>query len=201
MLMEGSEEPYVVNIPGFRGFVATRYSAMEADWRSHTVFKIRVPEISSVSVSFTEKPERSYRITNVNNRLFTLTSTFDNRNIELFDTSRVVEYLSIYRNLNYERILDEMPVTKFDSILSSPPTYEIALLDKLGKPHTLKTWKRKADIGQLDLEGNQTEWDLERMYGLIDNSKYLVSVQYFVFNDILMPLQWFTHEDLRTKKP
>ena len=43
MLMEGSEEPYIVNIPGFRGFVATRYSAMEADWRSHSVFRFRVP--------------------------------------------------------------------------------------------------------------------------------------------------------------
>ncbi len=192
MLMEGSEEPYILNIPGFRGFVATRYSAMEADWRSHSVFRFRVPDIASVSVNFNEKPGQSFRITNENNRLFTLTSTIDNRNIESFDTVRVVEYLSMFKNLNYERMLDEMASSKRDSILSIPPTNEIILVDKLGKSHTLKTWRRKADIGQLDLDGNQAEFDLERMYGLVDNSEYFVSVQYFVFNDVLMPLQFFT---------
>lgn len=193
MLMEGSEEPFIVNIPGFRGFVASRYSALETDWRSHSVFRYRVPDIASVSVKFNEKPERSFRITNQNNRQFTLTSLLGDNNVEMFDTIRVVEYLSMYKNLNYERVLDDMTKTKRDSILSSVPTNEILLVDKSGKQHTLRTWKRKADIGQLDLEGNQAEYDLERMYGMVDNSDYFVSIQYFVFNDVLVPLQFFTH--------
>lgn len=192
MLMAGSEDPYIVNIPGFRGFVATRYSAIEADWRSHIVFKFRVPEISSVNVKFNESPAQSYLISNQNNRTFTLTSLIDNRNIDQFDTLKVVEYLSMFRSLSYEQILDEMTKTKYDSIVASTPTKEITLVDKLGKPHTLKAWRRKADVGQLDLDGNQAEWDLERMYGLIDNSENLVSIQYFVFNDVFVPLQWFT---------
>jgi len=193
MLMQGSEEPYVVYIPGFRGFVATRYSALEADWRSHSVFRFRVPEISSVTVKFNEKPEMSFRINNQDNRLFTLTTLQDNRNIDHFDTLRLVEYLSLFKNLNYERILDEMTKSKHDSILSLIPTNEITLVDKQGKTHTLKTWKRKADIGQLDLDGNQAEFDLERAYALIDNSEYLVAVQYFVFNEVLVPWLYFTH--------
>lgn len=192
MLMEGSEEPYVVNIPGFRGFVSTRYSAMEADWRSHSVFRYRVPDIASVSVAFNEKPERSFRITNLNNRSFTLTSLLNNGNIAQFDTLKVVEFLSMFKNLNYEAVLDEMTKSKRDSIQSMKPTNEITLVDRLGKSHSLKTWKRKADVGQLDLDGNQAEFDLERMYGLIDDSEYMVSVQYFVFNDVLVPLQFFT---------
>lgn len=195
MLMEGSEDPYIVNIPGFRGFVSTRYSAMEADWRSHNVYKFRVPDISSVTVVFNEYPAKSYKITNQDNRLFTLTALTDNHNIDRFDTMKVVGYLSMFRELNYERILDEMPKAKQDSILEATPTNEITLVDKLGKAHTLKTWKRKADIGQLDLDGNQAVWDLERMYGLIDNSTQMVSVQYFVFNDILVPLPWFIRQE------
>ncbi len=191
MLMAGSEDPFIVNIPGFRGFVATRYSAMEADWRSHSVFKFRLPEISSVSVKFGETPKYSYSITNRDNRIFTLTSLADNRNIDHFDTSKVIGYLTMYRNLNYENILDEMTKSKHDSILATTPTNEVTVTDRQGKTHTLKTWKRKADIGQLDLEGNQAEFDLERMYGLVDNSGFMVSVQYFVFNDILAPLPWF----------
>jgi len=193
MLMAGSEDPYIVAIPGFRGFVATRYSPIEADWRSHSVFRYRVPDIANVSVVFNEKPVQSFRITNLNNRVFSLTTLADNRNIELFDTMRLVQYLSMFKNLNYESVLDEMSKSKRDSIIANPPSNVITLVDKMGKQHTLKTWKRKADFGQLDLDGNQAEFDLERMYGMVDNSEYLVSVQYFVFNDVLVPWQFFTH--------
>jgi hypothetical protein len=199
MLMEGTEEPYIVNIPGFRGFVSTRYSASEADWRGHSVFKFRIPDISSISVKFNEMPEKSYRITNLDNRSFTLVSVIDNRTIQLFDTTKVVGYLSLFRNLNFESILDDMTRTKRDSITETTPTNEIILMDKLGKEHTLKTWKRKADAGQLDSEGRQLEWDNERIYGLADNSEYLVTLQYFVFGDVLAPLQWFTTTDIRNQ--
>jgi len=191
MLMAGSEDPYIVNIPGFRGFVSTRYSAMEPDWRSHSVFRFRIPAIRSVSVKFDEKPERSFMITNQNNRLFSLTSLIDNRNIDNFDTNKVVQYLSMYHDMNYESVLDDMTKTKRDSILAQTPTNEITLTDKLGKQHTLTTWKRKAYTGQLDMDGNQVEWDIERMYAQVDNAEYLVAVQYFVFNDLFVPIQWF----------
>ena len=201
MLMAGSEDPYVVNIPGFRGFVATRYSPMEADWRSHSVFKVRVPEIASLSVKYTQYPEKSFMITNRNNQSFTLTSLVDNRNIEKFDTLKVVEYLSLYRNLNYEAYLDEMTKSKQDSVLATTPSSEIILVDKLGKTRILKAWQRKAEKGQLDLDGNQLDWDRERMYGYIDKSDRLVSLQYFVFNDVFIPLQMFTSSADQQKKP
>lgn len=195
MLMQGSEDPYIVGIPGFRGFVATRYSCMETDWRSHSIFRYRVPEISSVSVQYNETRANSFRINNPNNRLFTLTALEDNRQIGQFDTAKVVEYLSKFRNLNYESILNEMSKTKKDSILAAEPTLEISLVDKLGKAHTLKAWKRKADEGKLDLNGNATYWDLERMYGLVDDSEDMVSLQYFVFGSVFMPLSWFAISD------
>lgn len=192
MLMEGSEDPYVVDIPGFRGFVTSRYSALEGDWRSHSIYRFRVPDISSVTIKFNERPELSYSIANNNNKQFVLTTLTDNRAIESFDTGRVVQYLGVFKNLNYESILDEMTRAKRDSIVATVPTYEVILVDKPGKSHTLKAWKRKADPGQLDLDGNQAEYDFERMYGLIDNSEQLVSVQYFVFNEVFVPIQFFT---------
>jgi hypothetical protein len=191
MLMEGSDDPYIVSIPGFKGFVTTRYSALEGDWRSHAVFNSRIPDISSLSVVFNEAQAKSFRITNLNNKSFTLVSLIDGRNIEQFDTITVVRYLSLFKSLNFENVLDDLSKHKYDSIVSSVPTYEITLTDRLGKSHTLKTWKRKADFDQVDLLGNPTEWDIERMYGLVDSSEYLVSLQYFVFNDVLMPLQFF----------
>lgn len=150
-------------------------------------------------MKFNDAPESSFKINNQNNRSFTLTSLIDNRNIEQFDTLKLVEYLSRYKNLNYERILDVMTKSKLDSILTLTPTFEISVTDILGKTHSLKTWKRKADFGQLDLDGNQAVWDLERMYGMLDNSQPLVSVQYFVFGDVVVPLQWFLRNNTKAQ--
>jgi hypothetical protein len=191
MLMEGAEDPYIVTIPGFRGFVSTRYSAMESDWRSHAVFSSRVPEINSVSIVFNETPAKSFRVTNLDNHLFKLESLLDGRNIEQFDTTRVVRFLATFRSLNYETLLDDMSESKRDSILESVPTNEIILTDRFGKSHTLKLWKRKAKSGAVDMFGDPAEWDLERMYGFPDNSEYLVIMQYFALADLLLPLQHF----------
>jgi len=191
MLMEGAEDPYVITIPGFRGFVATRYSAMESDWRSHAVFNSRVPEISSVNVVFNEIPEKSFRVTNLDNRLFKIESLIDGRNIAQFDTTKVVRFLASFSSLNYETLLDDMSQSKRDSILESIPTNEITLTDRFGKPQTLKLWKRKADPGAVDMFGEPAEWDLERMYSLPYNSQYMVIMQYFALADVLVPLQHF----------
>jgi len=191
MLMEGCEDPYIVNIPGFRGFVASRYSALEADWRSHNIFRFRVPEISSVLVKFNEKPTNSFFIQNRNNQRFELATLTDNQPVAGYDTMKVVEYLSKFRNLNFESLLDDMNQSRHDSLLAATPTYEIKLVDKSGTTHTLKAWKRKAAIGQFDMRGNQMEWDMDRMYALVDDSKYFVDIQYFVFGEVFVPVQWF----------
>jgi len=39
MLLDGSDVPFVVYEPGFRGFVAARYTAATNDWRDHQIFK------------------------------------------------------------------------------------------------------------------------------------------------------------------
>lgn len=194
MLMEGSEDPYIVNIPGFKGFVASRYSAIEGDWHSHSVFRYRVPDIKSVSVKYKETPQQSFVINNDNNHIFTVEPLMGKIPAANIDTTKVLRYLSLYRNLNYESLLDDMSKTKRDSILATAPTCEITLLDRFGKSHTLAAWKRKAEIGQLDNKGNQLDWDIERMYAHKDNDEYMVVIQYFVFSDVMAPLQWFVNQ-------
>ncbi len=192
MLMEGSEEPYIVYIPGFRGFVATRYTAMEIDWRDHTIFSSKLPDIKSVSLQFSEKPEYSFSITNNNNRSFSLASLTDSRPLVRFDTLKVIEYLGSFRRINFESFLNDIPKKEQDSIKSLPPTFLITLNDKMGTQHILKAWRRKALQGELDIEGKPTEWDRDRMYALVEDTGDFVAIQYFVFDRLLAPITWFT---------
>ncbi len=191
MLMEGSEEPYIVYIPGFRGFVATRYTALEEDWRDHSIFASKLPDIKSVSVRYSEKPEMSFIITNSENRNFSLASLTDNRPVTAFDTLKLIEYLGSFRRINFESFLNDMEKQKKDSITASTPTYLISLTDKSGKEYSLKAWRRRAAPGELDLEGKPTLWDRDRMYAQLGGSGDFVIIQYFVFDRLLAPITWF----------
>lgn len=192
MLMEGSEEPYVVYIPGFRGFVSTRYSAKVADWRDHGLFDLKLPGIKKVSLTYTDTPKYSFSITNDDNRKFTLVSLQDSKAVTNFDTLKVINYLGSFRRINYEVLLTELSKFQYDSITSQPPAFVLSLEDKLGKVQTLKAWRRKAAEGETDLEGNPTVWDRERMFARMEGTQDLVMIQYFVFDQILKPLNWFT---------
>ncbi len=72
MLMDGADEPYVVHIPNFRGFVSTRYSTNPAEWRDYTVFRTRIGDIASVRMEFPSDPAQSY-----------LMEVQDSRNVKL----------------------------------------------------------------------------------------------------------------------
>lgn len=192
MIMEGSEDPYIVHIPGFRGFVATRYSAREMDWRDHGIFNSKLPDIKSVSIDYTETPDISFSISNFDNRNFTLTALNGNKPVAAFDTIKVIEYLGSFRKINYESILTDLGKAQYDSITSLPPTFVITLEDKLGKKQVLKAWRRRASAGELDYDGNPTQWDKDRMFARIEGNNELVFIQFFVFDKLLKPLQWFT---------
>lgn len=58
MLKEGADKAYIVYIPGFRGFVSTRFTANPNDWRDHVVFNSNLADIQSVSVEFGADPQR-----------------------------------------------------------------------------------------------------------------------------------------------
>jgi hypothetical protein len=194
MLMEGSEDPYVVYIPGFRGFVSTRYSAIETDWRDHGIFNSKLPDIKMVSLQYPDSPQNSFSITNSNNRNFVLTSLKDKIPLNDFDTIKVIQYLGSFHKINFESFLPDMEKKEYDSIAAMPASAVISLEDRFGKLFVLKVWRRKAEPGETDIEGNPSLWDRDRLYARIEGTNDLVTIQYFVFDRILKPITWFTEK-------
>ena len=191
MLMEGSNKPFIVFIPGFRGFVASRYSAKENDWRSHEMIDLKLPQISEVSLRFLQKEGYSFSLSNNNNRSFKLTALETGNLVAGFDTLKAIEYLGSFKKLNYEAIIKTLSKEESDSLNASTPYCELKITDKEGKTKEFRMWKRKTLPGELDIEGNPTEWDPEKLYALQKGSSEFLMIQYFVFDKIFRPLPWF----------
>ncbi len=62
LMMEGSEQPYVVHIPGFVGQIRMRFLLGEDDWRDKAIFRENPEKIQSVSVEYPQRKNESFRL-------------------------------------------------------------------------------------------------------------------------------------------
>jgi hypothetical protein len=62
MIMEGSEQPYVVELPLMEGQIRTRYDMTGDDWRDRALFSYKPEEITTVSIEYPMQRSKSFRL-------------------------------------------------------------------------------------------------------------------------------------------
>jgi hypothetical protein len=192
MLMEGAEEPYVVHIAGFRGFVSTRYATARSDWRDYTVFKKQLNEIQSIKVEFPLQPEQSYQVDLLDNQHIELRSLASNQIIEDYDTLRVLSFLTSFADVRFESLLEPLIKKEFiDSVKTTTPKTIITLHDRDGKINEVKVFRKKG-FAALYMEDGMTmePADLDRAYALVNDGEDFVLIQYFVFDKVTRTLDY-----------
>lgn len=190
MLMEGSEVPFIVFQPGFRGFVSARYSARLNDWRDHTIFDNKPSEISSIKVEFPQSSNESYLIEKFGSSRLELKQLATGVRFERYDTLRVVELINAYKFINFESLIEGLNQKSVDSITATTPLNIITLTDTAGNVNVVKTFRLINGNGDFDEEGNLLPYDRDRLYALINDGKEFVLIQYFVFDPITRPLSY-----------
>jgi len=196
-LMEGSEEPYVVHLPGLRGFVTPRYMPIEKYWRDYTVIKRTLPAIRSVTVEVPGAPQESYLIENTRTS-FAFLSYPERTPVQgRIDTLTIMNFLNGFRNLNYEVLLNDIGKARRDSILRLPPFVNITVTDTAGITTVIRTFRRPADPGATDMNGKPLPYDMDRFYALINDGQDLVLAQFFVFDRVLRPRSFFLKKQIK----
>lgn len=190
MLREGSDQAYIVYIPGFRGYITTRFSANPDDWRDHTIFHEPLANIQSVSVEFGDDPMRSFKVENVGKHQYKLIRTADNKEIP-FDTLKVVNLLSAFSDLRFESLINNIvPQHRIDSVINSPFQHRIILVNKEGKTVEMKTFSKRVQR-ILDIPEEEHDIDLDRMYGLVNDGRDFVLIQNYIFDKVLKDINYY----------
>jgi hypothetical protein len=192
MLMEGSDTPFIVFLPGLRGFLSARFSAKPNDWRDHTIFAKNPHEISSIQVDFPHKPDESFIVEKFGRNELKVRSLQSGSGVAYFDTTKMINFINAYRNIRYESMVDtDAPINR-DSIMQSMPLHVITVTDTAGYVQRVSTFKRK-NFGLLMYDEDEPfEFDPDRLYALINDGKEMVLIQYFVFDPVTRPLSFFT---------
>lgn len=211
MIKEGSNRPYVVYIPGYRGFVSPYFSTSANTWRSHTVFNQVISQIDTYKYVDNEYPEQSYTIKNIDSRRFEL-KKYPEGDIITYDTVKMIDLLSSFSEIKYENIIsdpnDTLITRQIDSVLNTVPAHELSLIDKYGYETIVKTY-RIPNYGEEEFVGD--DWyDKDRLYAYIrvpsplmnDKSNTgdvlydedFVLIQYFTFDNVLRKLDYLAYK-------
>ena len=96
------KDPYVIFIPGFVGFLNTRYIVEEKQWRSLSALNFTPDKIKSIAYTNFNKPDSSFTINIINTKTFNL---LDHKKQSLpFVELKMKQYLAYFQNLNCETI-------------------------------------------------------------------------------------------------
>jgi len=190
MLMENSTVPFVTYLPGFRGFVSTRYTTREDDWRSHNIFNCSAREIRSVKMEFFNKPTESFMVSVDNSRQFKLVSLINNQEIPNFEAIKIMDFFTAVSNAKFETLLNTIIDKKqIDSISSSRPMSIITITDKMGKVYVAKAFIKIIENEETPSEGAPI--DTYRFYMSLNDGKDFVLTQYTPLDKVMKPLSFY----------
>lgn len=191
-LLEGSDAPYIVYIPGFRGFATPIYSTNYADWINHDVFQTKITRIKSAEFIDLENPEESFKAVKVGARFFDLYN-YQNEKIMAYDTLKLIDMLSEFRDKNFEDKVITLSPAQIDSIYHQQHFKTIIITDVEGNKTTLELCHLYND--DVDEEGNPiSKLNEDNFYGLVNhNYSNIYLMQFFHFDRQVQPLSYFAH--------
>lgn len=197
-ILEGFDEPCIVHIPGFRGFLTPFYSFKETDWYNCDLFTTKITRIKSLEVKDYENPQESFRVEKAGARFFNL---FDAQHQQImdYDTVKLLDMLSEYRDKNCETFIIGLTTQERDSIFRFNRFKTITLVDVDGKETKLDMYRKLTpDAMYLDaILGNATNdedapYNRDKFYAVLNGNKNnLVQCQYYHFDRQNQPLSYF----------
>ena len=197
-ILEGFDEPCIVHIPGFRGFLTPFYAFNPVDWYSCDLFSTKITRIQSLLVEDFENPEESFYVEKSGPRFFNLYNIHKEL-ITDYDTAKLLDMLAEYRDKNYEVYVTGMSDRAKDSILRYYHFKTITLTDVNGEKTTLDMYRKMepdpyyldAIIGREELE-QEEPYNRDKFYAVLNgNTKDLVQCQYYHFDRQNQPLSNF----------
>lgn len=190
--MKPSAKPFVTYIPGFEGYLTTRYFTQEKLWRDRTALQYVPTDIASVKLEVPGKPDLGYELRIKGNNDYEVTM-LSGKKLEGVDPVAVKQYLSYFQQVNFESLDMGMSQEAIDSTLKSTPINILTVVDNKGQENKIKFFARSPKKeGILDENGKPLKYDIDRMNALLVSTNDFVMVQYYVFGKMMPEAEYFT---------
>ena len=180
VLKEGADKAYIVHLHGFRGFISSRFSANQEDWRDHKIISENIKDIASVKLEFTNDPENSFVINEIGDYKYEMKRLSDDSKVDI-DTVRVLNLLTSFGDVRFEAFLTDIAKARRDSIINSPYLERLTLTTKDGEQKVIRTYNMRIDASAFGFTEDDWDDDPDHKYAYIENDDELVMIQDFAF--------------------
>jgi hypothetical protein len=192
MMLKGEDNPCIMYIPRLKGYLSTRFSALEDFWKSHAVFKYNKDEIAQIKVEIPNQNNESFTLSK-NGEGFDFILLESGQKLQTFDTLKVKALLSSCFELNYESVAKNISKLEQDTIFGKHPAFILTVKDNKGKENILKTYSKLHDPTSI-AQGEDDFYrifDVNRCYALHSNNKDTLIMQFFVLDNLLKPASYY----------
>jgi len=200
MYLEGSSVPFIMHIPGFIGYLSTRYFANENEWKEHRIFRFNPREITDIRIENYVSPHRSFELKRAADSSYAITMLKGNKAISPIDPIKLKKYLNFYQGTNYEREDTYLTKNQHDSLLKIGPFAKMAVNDTRGNNASLSLYRMPVNEHtkmQLDAgTGKPFPHDMDKFtVQLVGDTTWYIC-QYFHFDNVLKdPLNFMPGPD------
>lgn len=190
IILENAEQPYIADIPDWKGNIRFRYSLIGDEWRDRTVFGSKIDDIAEISIEYPKQQAESFRLDMTGSEpqikpFYELSSTID----QAVAPARVETFLGNFRsiiavgynNLNRDR----------EAIIQQVPFAIINLKEKNGETYSVTLYPQ--DRGQMydpKTGVTKTVEETTGFYALTQDNDFMI-MQNVVLRNILWGYEFF----------
>jgi hypothetical protein len=186
---ENYEEPFITHIPGFDGFLSTRYNTDEIDWRDRLLINLRPPQIKQIKMELNEIPDSSFVIDLFSMQRFGL-KTLKGKQIP-FEEDKMKQYIAYFQNVNCEIALDKKDKLVDSLSTSALPFIKLTITDRNNSNSVYEFYHKQPSESKNAEYAVNYKYDPDRLFVKYNNGKDYGVAQFYVFGKILQTYAYF----------
>ena len=186
MKLADGDLPYAVHIPGFNGFLNTRFISQPYLWRSRDLVQMKPRSIKEVELVYPDSLAASFKLTVFSTDSMYLTNAETNEVVSDLSQVKGRLFLAACANLKAEgEIIPSDPIyARRDSLLASRPAFYITIRSKGGEEKKISGYKIKAAPETIDYNDPKSFFDPDRLHGFVNDDR-MVLLQYYGLRNVL----------------
>lgn len=186
MMLEGAISPYAIHIPGFEGYLRSRFIYDPILWRTKELIDIEQKDIEWLTMEYPNRQESGFKIVQNGKDV----SLFDiDGNPQPIKSLVVRNYLSSFKDIFHEGFITKSDPVQPEEIITLPKIFTLTIKAKGKEPITLRSFQKTEYVKTEDGTAFYQQVDKNRLFATDGDSYFLI--QYFVFNPMLKQITDF----------
>jgi hypothetical protein len=190
MILEGEDQPYIIQQPGFIGFLTPRFSTEEIKWRSKLIFNAAKKDIEEITIRYPSQESESFVLNAITAQKQGFIKDIKGGLVQT-DTLKTNLLLNAFEQLYAEGFYDETVFTKAerDSVFGLKAFVIIQLKLNNGDIQHLSLFEKLVGDKTKDrFDDNQRERsiDPEKFFAKVGSQNLAASVQEYAFRRVLI---------------